>query len=68
MVTSMKNNQIKISKHIQIKDLNENKIEKFKNINDEELSKIIGGFEAGEGGTGCPMPGILGYKICGYWA
>ncbi|MDJ0731523.1 MAG: bacteriocin [Crocosphaera sp.] len=64
----MKNNQIKINKHIQIKDLNKNRIEKFNNINDEELSKILGGFETGEGGTGCPMSGILGYKICGYWA
>ncbi len=42
MVTSMKNNQIKISKHIQIKDLNENKIEKFnKNVKRSPHLKIL---------------------------
>ena len=59
----MKNNQTKVNKHIQIEDL---EIQEFKELSDEELSNIVGGFDAGVGGDGlaCPQGGVLGQLLC----
>ena len=65
MKNSWKINNIpsKVNKHIQIKDL---EIQEFKELSDEELSNIVGGFDAGVGGDGlaCPQGGILGQLLC----
>ncbi len=54
----------KVNKHIQVEDL---EIQEFRELSDEELSNIVGGLDAGDGGDGLACPfggGILRELLC----
>ncbi len=63
----MKSNETEIKGFIEIEDLNHDEIQEFRKLSDEELSNIVGGLDAGEGGDGLACPfggGILRELLC----